>query len=82
LKCNKLYSILLDNGFPLKMIFNKTNIRLKKLFNSKLNSNTNKQNTDNNKSIEYAERKYISIEYAERKYISIEYAERKYISIL
>jgi len=48
------------NGFPLNVIFNKINIRLKKLFNFKLNSNKqNKQNIDNNKSVKYTERKYI-----------------------
>jgi len=60
-------NILLDNDFPLNMIFNKINIRIKKFFNSKLNSNTNKQNTDNNKSVKYTERKYTSIPYIKKK---------------
>jgi len=43
------------------MIFNKINIRLKRFFHSKLNSKTNKQNS--NKSVKQAEIKYISIPY-------------------
>jgi len=45
--------------FNYLVTFNKINIRLKKLFNSKSNSNTDKQNS--NKSVEQAEIKYISI---------------------
>jgi len=36
-------SLLVDNGFPLNIIFNKINIRRKKLFNSKLKAQINTQ---------------------------------------
>jgi len=46
-----IIDVLLDNDFPLNIIVNKINIRLKKLFNSKFNT-TNIQKIDNNKPVE------------------------------
>jgi len=49
-------NLLLDNGFSLNVIFNKINLRLKKLFNTKLKSN-NTLEPDNDESVEHVEKK-------------------------
>jgi len=54
--------LLLDNGFPLNFIFNKINIRFKKLFNSKLkyHNNTQVRSVSNEHT---NEKKFISVPY-------------------
>jgi len=59
----KLVDLLLDNGFPLNIIFNKINIRLKKLFNSKLKYHNNTQEPVKLPSEHTEERKCMSIPY-------------------
>jgi len=56
--------LLLDNGFPLNFIFNKINIRLKKLFNSKLKYlNSTKESVMVTSNEQTNERKCMSIPY-------------------
>jgi len=55
-------NLLLDNDFPLNIIFNKINLRLKKLFNTKLKSN-NTFEPGNDESVEHIEKKYVSVPY-------------------
>jgi len=57
-------NLLLDNGFSLNIIFNKINIRLKKLFNSKLKARINTQESIRVISTEHAiKKKFMSIPY-------------------
>jgi len=55
---NLSHNILLDKSFPLNVDHQSNKYKTENIFNSKLNFNTNKQNVNNNKSVD---RRYLFV---------------------